>query len=288
MTNAESSMSRRTRRRVRSLLPIPVVAPALAVGLLSLLMFLSPPARDQGDRFLQVFRRERQSALTIIDLPLPTVPGVDAAALEDAFSLELPEGRLVQYRNEAEQAVDFNLRSPRRTVLPTIWVYIDQNATIRIDRAAIEREAQKAIGVPVQLPREYDAPILARIAAGVRYQWDEPGGRLTLSIFRNPRFYTTQGPTWDELRAQLVRNSQFLFPTRTAQLQTVEDWDNTVLVPVPPGATTRRVRVDNTDDALLIERPGRTLLIWQRFGVVHLYDGYLNGNDMIQLADNFH
>lgn len=287
MTVAEPSLSAPSKRERRPLPPLPVLIPALALALLTALMVLSPPARDRGDQFLQVFRRERQGNLTIIDLPLPNVPGVDAAALEDAIALELPEGRQLEDPGEAGHAMDFTVRTPHRPVQPKVWVYVDQNATIRIDRPAIEREAQKALGLPVQLPRDYDAPILAQIAGGVRFQWTEPEGTLTLSIFRNPRFYTTQGPTWDELRTQLVRNSSFLFPSRTAQLQTVQDWDNTVLVPVPPGATTRRVRVDNTDDALLIERPGRTLLIWQRFGVVHLYDGYLSGNEMVQLADNF-
>src|SRR5206468_7407417 len=50
------------------------------------------------------------------------------------------------------------------------------------------------------------------------------------------------------LRTRLLQFSSILVPARAQALQSVEDWTNTVLVPVPPGATTRRVRADNRSE----------------------------------------
>ncbi len=276
------------RRPIHRRLPLPLVVPAaLLVGLIALLA-VSPAARVRGDDFLHVFRTGRREPLAIIDAQLPALPGLDAAALDDLFDVQLPPGQEVAASHDAQDRVDFNVRSLRRTQAPRVTVYVNQTATVSINRTTLEQTLMAAAGplaAGLRLPRELDQPIQARIPAAVRQVWTEPGGELTLWLSRNPQFFTTTGPTWEELRTRLIQLSQFLSPDTAQRLQAVRDWDNTVVVPVPASATTRRVRADGTDNALLIERDGRATLIWQRYGVVHLLDGRLPGRALVLLAN---
>ena len=283
LTPAPPARSRRRRRLSGGL-----IAALLAAGLiaaLTLLLIVSAPARARADTFLAVFRTGQRGTLDIIDIALPTPPGVDPAQLGALVRLDLPAGQEVPDRGEVHGYVDFNVRSFRRPQAPRSFVYLDQTITATFDRAAFERALGPLAAAGFRLPPELSTPIEGRVASGVRFTWPEAGGDLTLWIGRNPRLYTSSGPSWEELRSRLTQLLQIAAPETAAKLAAVRDWNNTVLVPVPPGATSRRVRADSTENALLIERPGRSLLIWQRYGVVHVLDGPLNGRALVALAD---
>lgn len=269
---------------LRRLLPLLVLV-AIVLGAWAVLT-ASPATRDAGNRFLDVFRAGKREPLDIIAVSLPQPPGVDVQTARSTIVLTVPDGQEVATKGDAQDRVDFNVRSPRRQSAPRTTVFVDQTGTVRFDRAALEKTLVAA-GLPlgVRIPSELDTPIDARVTAGVRFVWNEPEGPLTLWIARNPRFYTQQGPAWEELRGRLIQSLLLLQPETGRQLQAVRDWDNTFVVPVLPGATSRRVRADGTENALLIEREGRSTLVWQRFGVVHLLDGYLPGRSLMQIAD---
>lgn len=278
------SARRRTRRRV----PLPLAVPAALLVALVALLALSPAARARADDFLGLFRTGRREPLAIIDAQLPVLPGLDAA-LDDVFDVQLPPGQRVPLSHNAQDRVDFNVRTLRTMPEPPrVDVFVNEIARVTINRATLEK-ILAAAGGPLtagfRLPPELDQPLQARIPAAVRQVWSPPGGELTLWLSRNPRFFTTTGPTWEEQRARLIQLAQFLAPDAARELQGVRDWDTTVVVPVPPNATTRRVRADGTDNALLVERDGRATLIWQRYGVVHLLDGHMPGRALIGLAN---
>ena len=272
-------------RRARVRVPLPLAAVLAPAAAFLALLVVSPAVRARTDDFLQLFRTGRREPLAIVDASLPPIPGVDTAALAGAITMQWPPGQEVAMPHDAQDRVDFNVRTLRRERAPRIHVFVNDIATIRIDRAKAEQTLTAAAGPGLRLPRELDQPVQARISAGVRFVWDEPGGRLTLWLLRNPRPFTTTGPPWEEQRARLIQIYQFLNPQAASRLLAVRDWDNTVVVPVPPDAASRRVRVDGADNGLLIERGGRATVVWQRYGVVHVLDGAMSGRALIRLAN---
>lgn len=272
-------------RRARRRLPWALALPAATLAVIALALSVSPAVRTGADDFLGAFRTGRRETLSLIDLQLPLAPGVDTAAFTGALRVQLPPGQEVPSSHDAGERVDFNVRSLRRAQAPRVYVFVNDVATIAIDRPALEGALAGMAGPGIRLPAEFDTPVQARIPAAVRMVWGDAGGDLTLWLSRNPRLYTTSGPTWEEQRARLVQIAQFLAPETAQRLRGVTDWENTVIVPVPPDASTRRVRADGTDNALLIERQGRSTLIWQRYGIVHLLDGPMDGRALVSLAD---
>jgi hypothetical protein len=279
---APESTSRRP-GRLRRRLPLLI---ALGCVLAVVVVFvLSQAVRDQADKFLLQFRTGNRQTVAIIDVPIPRVPGVSDAALEDLIDVELPQGTTARFSGQAQERVDFNVRSLDRDQNEKVDVYVQQEATLRFNRAALERSlGPLAAGFGIQLPRELDTPVLASLTA-VRQVWTDPTGDITLWIMRTPSFRTTEGPRWEDLRDRLLQLGSLAAPERALQLRQVEDWDNTLVVPIPPNATTRRVRADDTDNVLVIERPGRTTLVWQRFGVLHILDAYMPAATVIRMAN---
>jgi hypothetical protein len=262
-----------------------VIAAGVAVALVALFT-ASPAVRARGDDFLHLFRTAQRSNLAIIDVPLPQLPGADPAALDDVIDVDIPTGRGVRDPGRAQDSVDFNVRSLHREQIPRVTVFVGDTAVIHVNRPVLERALRSGAGFGVQLPRELDTPINAQLSAAVRQVWSDPSGDITLWEMRSPRLYTTEGPSWEELRDRLIQISSVVAPERARALQSVEDWDNTVIVPVPPGATSRRVRADGTDDVLVIERGDRTTLVWQRYGALHILDAHLPYRTVVQLANS--
>jgi hypothetical protein len=274
------------RRGQRLRPPLPVLLVSGIVVAFVALIVLSAATRSRADAFLHLFRTTRREPLAIIDVTLPQTPGIDTRAVADAFDLDVPTGIEVATSHQAQDRVDFNVRTLRRPQAPRVHVFLDQPVNVTIDRAALERAIAGAAGPGVRLPRELDAPVVAQVPAGVRQVWTDPSGDITLWILRNPRFYTTSGPTWEELRGRLIQLAVLIAPETARTLQAVTDWDNTLVVPVPPDARASRVRADNTEDALLIEEDGRSRLIWQRYGVLHILEARMPGRALVRLADS--
>ncbi len=279
-------MSRRAvRAPARRHVPVPLLALAAAVMAFAVLLAVSPSARDRADAFLLVFRAGRRDSLSMVEVRLPQVPGIDPAALAGAVTVTMPAGQEVGRPHDAQDRLDFKVRSLHRSRAPRIHVFINDTATLTINRTVLQQALAPLAGPGLRLPPELDTPVEALIPAAVQFVWDEPEGPLTLWLTRNPKLYTTSGPTWEELRARLIQLLTLLDPQAAAQLQSVRDWDTTVVIPVPPGATARRVRADGTDNALLIEQDGRATLTWQRGGVVYVLDGHMPGQALVSLAN---
>lgn len=274
----------------------PALRPASArlwpLGLLGVLTALaaalvfSPGARQTAHAFLSAFRTGPRQPLAIIDIPLPRPPGGDPQVLAGLVQVELPEGVPVATTHDAQERVDFNVRTLRRAQAPQVQVFLNTSATVRFHDAALGMLLSAALPPGAHPPREATTTLYADIPAAVRQVWNEPAGVITLWIGRPPQLRTAAGPPWEEVRERLIQAALLLMPERAQALQSVRDWDNTLFIPIPPDAAARRVRADNTGDALLIERAGRGTLIWQRFGALHVLDAPLTGRAIVRLADS--
>lgn len=252
---------------------------------LVVLLLLSPGARRTAHAFLSLFRTAPRQPVTIIDIPLPRLPGTDPQLLARLVQVELPEGVEVATAHDAQDQVDVNVRTLRRAQAPRVYVFVNKTATIRLDGEVLTDLLATTRAPGARVPGGAATTIYADIPVAVRQVWREPAGEITLWIGRPPRLRTASGPPWEEVRERLIQAALLLAPEQAQQLQSVRDWENTLLFPIPPDASARRVRADATGDALLIERAGRGTLIWQRFGALHVLDAPLTGRALIRLAD---
>lgn len=71
-----------------------------------------------------------------------------------------------------------------------------------------------------------------------------------------------------------------------AQLRAVNDWQHTLIIPVPAGATTSQKKVDGAP-ALLIEAEEGAAVLWQKDGVLYFVGGHqVSGSDVMAAANS--
>lgn len=72
-----------------------------------------------------------------------------------------------------------------------------------------------------------------------------------------------------------------------AQIRAVQNWDKTLIVPVPQDATTKNVSVDGAPGLLILDGQGRgSLLIWQADDVMYAIGGHLTEGEALALAES--
>ena len=70
-----------------------------------------------------------------------------------------------------------------------------------------------------------------------------------------------------------------------AQVQAVQDWERTLIIPVPNNATSKPVTIKGKDGLLILDGEGRgSLLIWQRDGMLFAVGGTLTEDEIMDLA----
>mgnify|MGYP001209365900 FL=1 len=71
-----------------------------------------------------------------------------------------------------------------------------------------------------------------------------------------------------------------------AQLRNVKDWEKTLIVPVPSGATSRQVTVDGAA-GLLVESDQGAVVLWQKDGALYAVGGQsVSGDDALRVAES--
>ena len=216
---------------------------ALAVGVVILLIVIFSSVRDAGQQFLNLFRVQQVQTIQITQEFLDSLPEPDAELIH---WVEEPsgdgEGREVTLA-EAEEALGFRLA--QLSELPDI---LQADPKVMITDAA---EASFSIDLPVA--RNYiwalggDGAILPDELEGAIFRITVPRvGMLFYAAKDNPdqgvRLLQTTSPTlatpseidMDAIRTELLKLS-ILPPELAEQLRAVEDWEQTLLLPLVEG-----------------------------------------------------
>ena len=95
----------------------------------------------------------------------------------------------------------------------------------------------------------------------------------------------------DELDVNAFRAAILALPglpqDTVAQLKNVQDWDRTLIIPVPEDATTKNVSIKGNAGLLILDGQGRgSLLLWQDDGIMYAVGGMISEADVLLVANN--
>jgi anti-sigma factor RsiW len=70
-----------------------------------------------------------------------------------------------------------------------------------------------------------------------------------------------------------------------AQLRAIDDWENTLIIPIPEGAESDDVTV-NGEPGLLIEHDLGTAVLWEEDGILYAVVGQVSADEVQDIADS--
>lgn len=288
MVTSNQVHRRRTGRRVGTAIGVVVAACVLV-------LVFSAGARADANNFLFAFRvQQKTSKLAIVLAPFPAAAGGQTApsaqTLGSLAHLTLDGGHTVAAVDDAQALLDFSIGRVHRFPSPSdITVYQNATAVLTPDAAAIQAFLGGGTGGGA-LPRQIsDTTIQANISEAVRQRWDKAGLALTYWQLMPPHLSTASGPSFEQLRTQAIQGYFLIEPQAAQQLLAVQDWDHTVVVPIPPGAQQRTVRVDSQRATLIATSSSSgadSFLVWQNKGVLNYLHAPVTGDELLAYASS--
>lgn len=130
-------------------------------------------------------------------------------------------------------------------------------------------------------------------AAAVTVYGDKQQGFGVLQMANLPNAGAGAGPALklpSELDVNAFRAALLALPglpqDTVNQLKNVQDWDRTLIIPVPQDATTKNVSIKGNAGLLVLDGQGRgSLLLWQDKGILYAVGGTLSEADVLLVAN---
>lgn len=156
-------------------------------------------------------------------------------------------------------------------VQPT--VYLSNAGSISYDLNVQKARDLLSLGNidPAPLPDPSTTPnvtISLDVPAGAALDYEANGKHLVVAQMESPTLSIPSSIDMSMLRDEVLATG-FLPPDMVAQLRAVNDWEHTLIVPVPSGATTSNVTVQNSA-GLLIKSDQGSVVMWEKDGVLHI------------------
>jgi len=291
-----------------------VRAATAAVAVVALMVaFTVSPARGLADGVLDRFRVQKFAVVTIpMDFVQPFEGALqsglangDAAQFQQELSdlgtfsttFSMDSARQVGSIDEAHSIYgDFDVPAdgavPADFGTPNVYVSDPGSATYELNTAKAQ-EIIDSLNLPIYaLPDPATYPTLtftvdAPAAVGLEYT-DSAGNRIVVGQMESPTLTTPDGLDMNQLRDDILR-----FPglpaDLVAQLRAIDDWQHTLIIPIPQGADSHDVTVHG-QPGLVITMPdnGGSAVLWQDNGVLHLVAGQVDDNVVLDIANSLH
>jgi hypothetical protein len=280
---------------------------AVAAVLVLMMTLALSPARGLADGVLDHFRVQKFAAITI---PMDMVDQLQAGAqnMPDSQKQALQDelGQLGTFETtlnmqsahdvgsvDAARAAYGDLAVPSDLPngfdsAPTAYVSDAGTATYTLNVAEANALVQR-LGLPIfSLPDATQYPMLTfnldvPKAAVLDYQ-NADGQHLLVGQMESPTLEIPQGIDMNALREDLLQ-LPFLPTDLVAQLRQVKDWQHTLIVPVPSGASSSDVTMHG-EPALLIEgKNGEgSAVLWQKNGLLYIVAGQVGRDAVMSTA----
>ena len=267
---------------------------ALAVGVVILLIVIFSSVRDAGQQFLNLFRVQEVQTIQITQEFLDSLPEPDAELIQ---WVEEPSGdgeaREVTLA-EAEEALGFRLAqlSDLPDILqadPKVMVTDAAEASFSIDLAVARNYIWALGGDGAILPDELEGAIfrvtMPQVAMLFYATQDNPDQGVRLLQTTSPTLATPSELDMDAIRTELLELS-ILPPELADQLRAVEDWEQTLLLPLVEGmseevsvGSATAVRFFGMDDE-------DRMLVWVVQDRIHVLSTNVPDLDLAALAEN--
>lgn len=282
-------------------------AGALAIALMALVIALAPVTTVAND-MLNRFRVQQFETITIpmdmieqfkagehnIDSQISAVVLAQLMAMGD-FETNLGHDSLREAGSldEANRhlggalAVPSNLPAGFDGAEPRIFVGDAGSASYTFD-VARARMMMMLLGLDAtSLPDPADSPtvtIALDVPASAGLFYDVNGVKLAVGQMESPVLTIPETVDVEALRETLL-SFPGLPEDLVAQIRAVDNWQETLIIPVPSDATTSQ-RTINGAPGLLIESEQGTAALWQRDGILFGVAGELSVEDILGVADS--
>ena len=267
---------------------------ALAVGVVILLIVIFSSVRDAGQQFLNLFRVQEVQTIQITQEFLDSLPEPDAELIQ---WVEEPSGdgeaREVTLA-EAEEALGFRLAQlsevPESLLAePQVMITDETEASFSIDLAVARNYIWALGGDGAILPDELEGAIfritVPQVAMLFYATQDNPDQGVRLLQTTSPTLATPSEINMDAIRTELLKLS-ILPPELAEQLRAVEDWEQTLLLPLVEGmseevsvGSATAVRFFGMDDE-------DRMLVWVVRDRIHVLSTNVPDLNLADLAEN--
>jgi hypothetical protein len=110
------------------------------------------------------------------------------------------------------------------------------------------------------------------------------GEMLAVGQMESPSLSIPDSVDMNALREEILRFPG-LPPDFVAELRSIDDWEHTLVIPVPENATSRDVTVHGRP-GLLIESSEGSVVFWERGGMLYAVGGNITGPQALDVADS--
>lgn len=156
-------------------------------------------------------------------------------------------------------------------VQPTVYLTDQGNVsyTLNVQKA---RELLSLGNIdPAPLPDPSTTPTVTLsldVPPGAALDYQSNGKHLIVAQMESPTLTIPSSVDISMLRDEMLATG-FLPPETVTQLRSITDWQHTLIVPVPSGATTKNVTVQG-NPGLLVKSDKGSVVMWQSGGVLHV------------------
>lgn len=167
-------------------------------------------------------------------------------------------------------------------------IYASEGVSARytFDTAKI-RAALKAKGIqtPMPVPEQIDGKTFTlRTSDGVWMQYGTEEQSVVFAQGPSPELEIPEGVNMDYLRQDFL-SIPGLPQDLVSQVKEIEDWEHTLVVPLPPNGKSREVKIDGAEGLLISDKTGEyNAVLWQRDGSLYALGGKLTQDAVLDEA----
>ncbi|HMM41518.1 MAG TPA: DUF4367 domain-containing protein [Thermomicrobiales bacterium] len=280
---------------------------ALATVVVLMLMVSFSPMRTVANDFLNQFRVQKFAAITIpMNLEDPSSTALfqmatagDHSQMKDELSglgsfdttFKLDKDHMPAAMTVDEAAAKYDgMKAPESLpdgfdTAPQAYVSDAGSAsfTLNVDKA---KQIIEQLNLPIYAFDSVTSPTLnfnvdVPSAAILRYQ-NAGGDNLVVGQMKSPQLDIPAELNMDQLREDILR-FPFLPSDLVAQLRAVKDWQETLIIPIPEGATSENVTVDGHAGLLIKSDQGNGVL-WETDGKLYGVFGQVSADEVMSTA----
>jgi anti-sigma factor RsiW len=268
------------------------------------------PMRTMADDFLNQFRVQKFAAVTIpMDMlaPLEGLAGADLSegdmqGFQDALgqlgeldtTFEFDEHNLPDPITLEEAEAQFgDIEEPGDLPdgfdnAPNAYLSEAGSASYEMDTATAQMFID-ALNLPIySLPDPEQYPTLdfgVDVPAGAVLEYQNAAGeRIVVGQMASPSLQIPDGLDMNALREDILQ-----FPglpsDLVAQLRAIDDWESTLIIPVPEGAESEDITI-NGEPGLLITHELGSAILWEKDGILYGVIGQVSDDEVRDVADS--
>lgn len=275
-----------------------LAAAAAVVAVLLGGVLATPAGRAVATELLGQFRVQKFALITVT----PQDPTANFASLEQLGTVHVPEHMQYAVLGEATEAtsiaaaaeqVGFTVQQPSHlpsglSADPQIHTTSASTVSFTMDRdkalAYLAEQGHSDVNVPEALD---DSTIHLTISAAVLLVYGDDAGQVSLVVGQSPSPTVTVsgGATLEQFRSFLLSVPGLPADT-VAQLQAIDDWTQTLPIPVPQDeAVSQHVTVDGAPGVSVQDAQTRHgVVLWQRDGMVYGVGGSYGEQELLAVA----